>query len=217
MNFTQAVIFSSSILIAGIIGIIRYSQIRSIYRPFIYLIWIGCANEIISYFLIINHQNNIINGIVYDLFESILLLWFFKNLGVFNKKIGQFYFFIGIFIGIWVMETFFSKEFGRSYNNYFSVAYSFSIVILSINAINSLLFKERDIIKNPAFLICIGILVFFTYKVVIEMFWIYGLRESRTFRMNVYIILVYINLLCNLIYAIAILWMRKKQTFTLQF
>jgi hypothetical protein len=95
--------------------------------------------------------------------------------------------------------------------------YSLSVVLLSIHSINGILFKEREILKNPAFLICLGIVVFFTYKVVIEMFWIYGLRESRNFRLNVYIILVYINLICNLIYALAILWMRRKQAFTLQF
>ena len=32
-----------------------------------------------------------------------------------------------------------------------------------------------------------------------------------------YIILLYINFQCNLIYALAILWMKKKQAFTLQF
>jgi len=217
MSFELSVILSFSILIAGFISVIRFSKIGSLYYPFIYLIWIGCVNETISYFLVIYRSNNVVNGIIYDLCESLLLLWFFKNLGVFNRKKAIFYFFAGFFIVLWIAESFFKNHFGSAFNSYFSIGYSFSIVLLSITAINKLLFQEREIIKNPAFLICIGIVFFFTYKVVIEMFWLYGLGKSENFQSRVYIILLYINFLCNLIYALAILWMRKKQAFTLQF
>ena len=145
-------------------------------------------------------------------------MWFFKNQAVFNKRKLLFYSFLGLFILIWVVESFLSKSFGSKFNSYFAVCYSLSVVLLSIHSINSLLFKEREILKNPAFLICLGFVVFFTYRVVVEIFWLYGLfEESRSFRTNVWTILIYINLVCNLIYALAILWMRKKQAFTLQF
>ena len=215
--FELSVLFGSSILVAGTLGIIRYNKIKSDYYPFLYLIWIGCLNEIISYLLVINNQYTIVNGIIYGLCESLLLLWFFSNLGLFNKRRFLLIFLISLFIGIWIIDTFFSKAFGSAFNSYFSVVYSLSIVLLGIHAINGLLFKEREILKNPAFLICTALVVYFTYKVVIEIFWLYGLRESKYFRNNVYFILIYINLLCNLIYALAILWMRKKQPFTLQF
>ena len=192
-------------------------RLFSLLLPFIYLLWIGCINETTSYFLIINHNNSIINGIIYGLCESLFLVWFFKNQGVFNKRKLLFYSFLGLFILIWVVESFLSKSFGSKFNSYFAVCYSLSVVLLSIHSINSLLFKEREILKNPAFLISLGFVVFFTYKVVVEIFWLYGFKESRSFRLNVYAILIYINLICNLIYALAILWMRKKQAFTLQF
>lgn len=217
MSFTLAAILSFSILIAGFIALARFPRIAKIYYPFVYLIWAGCINETISYFLIINHNQTIINGVMYGIIESMMLLWFFRNIGVFNRKNWLFYCCIGLFIAIWVYESFFSKRFGSSFNNYFGIVYSLAIVLLSITAINSLLFSERDILRNPTFLICIGIVIFFTYKVLVEMFTLYGLRESRSFRMNVYVILMCINLVCNLIYALAILWMRKKQAFTLQF
>ena len=218
MSFELSAFLSlSSIWIAGIIALIRFKHIRKEYYPFIYLLWIGCINETTSYFLIINHNNSIINGIIYGLCESLFLVWFFKNQGVFNKRKLLFYSFLGLFILIWVVESFLSKSFGSKFNSYFAVCYSLSVVLLSIHSINSLLFKEREILKNPAFLISLGFVVFFTYKVVVEIFWLYGFKESRSFRLNVYAILIYINLICNLIYALAILWMRKKQAFTLQF
>jgi len=95
--------------------------------------------------------------------------------------------------------------------------YSFCVVLLGIRVINDLLFTERDLLKNPTFLICIGIIIFFTYQIIEEMFWLYGLKESAIFRQNIQSILMIINLLSNLIYALAILWMRKRQAFTLQF
>jgi hypothetical protein len=217
LSFALTAVLSFSILIAAVIAIVRYRNIRKEYYPFIYLIWIGSLNEIISFFLLMNHHYNIVNGIIYGLCESLLLLWYFKNLGVFNGKRFLLYFLVFLFVGIWFLDSFLSKDFGTRFNSYFSIAYSFPIVLLSITAINRLLFQEKEIIKNPAFLICIAMVIYFTYKVVVEMFWLYGLKESPTFRLNVIAILMLINFFCNLIYALAILCMGKKQAFTLQF
>jgi hypothetical protein len=218
MTFELSVILSlSSIFIAGILALIRFKKIRQEFYPFIFLLWLGCINESISTILAFNYSNSIINGTIYGLCESIFLLWFFRNLGIFDKHKLLLFGFLILFIVIWVIESFFSKNFGTKFNSYFGISYSLSVVLLSIHSINRLIFKEREILKNPIFLICVGFVVFFTYKVVIETFWAYGLKESRSFRINVYTILIYINLVCNLIYALAILWMRKKQAFTLQF
>src|SRR4051812_5835701 len=128
MSFTTFVIFTSSILIGSILAALKFSDIRSIYYPFIYLLWIGSLNEAISFILIMNGHNNIINGIIYDLAESILLLWFLKNLGVFFKRIYLFYGFISLFVVFWIIESFFKNRFGSNFNSYFSITYSFSIV-----------------------------------------------------------------------------------------
>lgn len=217
ISFTIAVILSFSILIAAIISIIKFSRIRNTYRPFIYLVWIGGVNEIVSFLLIINRHYNIINSVVYGLCEAMLLLWFFRNLGIFNKNKLLFYLLLLLFLSLWVIESFFFKDFGARYNSYFGITYSLPVVLLSITAINRILFEEKDILKNPVFWICIGMIIYFTYKIVVDMFWLYGLKESKNFRQSVLTILMFINFLCNLIYAMAILWMRKKQAFTLQF
>lgn len=215
-SFAVAVLFSMSILIAGLIAVFRFGHIKNMYRPFIYLIWIACLNELLSVYLVYNGHYDIINYVIYSLCESLLLLWFFRNLGAFRNRQPWLYSLIVIFIVIWVVESFFGSRFVRL-NYYFDVFYSFCVVILAIRAINDLLFTEKELLKNPTFLICMGIIIFFTYEIVEEMFWLYGLKESRIFRQNVQSILMIVNLLCNLIYALAILWMRKRQAFTLQF
>ena len=215
--FYLSAILSSSILIGGIIALFRFKHIRKIYRPFIYLIWVGSINEILNYFLITNGHDNIVNSIIYGLCESLLLIWFFRNLKMFKGKQPVYHLLISVFVSFWIVESFFSKDFGSRFNSVFSIIYAFSIVLLSITAINKLLFEEKEILKHPTFLITGGMLIYFTYKIVVEMFWLYGLKESRSFRINVLVILMFINFLCNLIYALAIVWMRRKQAFTLRF
>jgi hypothetical protein len=217
LNFTTGIIFSLSILIAGVIGVFRFAQIRDSYRPFIYLIWIGCFNELLSIYLLLHNHYNIINYTIYSLCEALLLLWFFKNLNVFKGRKNLFYLLIILFVILWVVESFFANKFGTRFSYYFDIVYSFCVVLLSIRVINDLLFTERELLRNPTFLICIGIIIFFTYQIVEEMFWVYGLKKSKIFRQNIQSILMIVNLLSNLIYALAILWMRKRQAFTLQF
>ena len=218
LSITVAVIFSLSILIAGIIALFRFAQIRDIYRPFIYLVWITCINEMLSvYLVVLKHQYNIINYTIYSLCEALLLLWFFKGLGSFKNKKGLFYFLIVLFVSVWVVESFIANRFGSKFTYYFDIIYAFCFVILSIRTVNDLLFTEKELLKNPTFLICVGIILFFTYQVIEKMFSLYGLKESKMFRQNIQSILMIVNLLSNLIYALAVLWMRKRQAFTLEF
>lgn len=217
MNYTILTILSFSILIAGVIGIFRFAQIRDIYRPFIYLIWIGCVTEIVSTYFAYVYHNNLAVGAIYRLCESLLLLWFFSKVGVFKKHIKLLYLIGGIFLAIWLADNFLSSRFDKKVTFYFDIIYALSIVLLSIRAINDLLFTEKDLLKNPTFLICMGLVIFFTYQIIQRIFWLYGLRESVEFRRSVMSILYLINCFTNLIYALAIVWMQKRQAFTFTF
>jgi len=215
-NYYTTLILSSSILIPAIIAIFRYNQISSVYRPFIYLIWIGCLAEILGAYFAYVYQNNAAVGAIYRLCESLFLLWFFSKLGIFNNHKSLLYFLTLVFIIIWFAEVFFSKSFSN-FTFYFDMAYALTIVLLSIRSVNDLLFVEKDLLRNPTFLICVGLIIFFTYQIIQRMFGLYGLKDSLDFRRNVQRILSIINCLTNLIYALAVLWMRKRQPFKFQF
>jgi len=216
-NYTVVTILSFSILIAGIIGIVRFSQIGDIYQPFIYLIWIGCITEIVSTYFAYVYHNNLAVGAIYRLCESLFLLWFFSGLGVFKKQNKILYILSGIFVVIWLADNFLSSHLTKKVTFYFDIVYALSIVLLAIRAINDLLFTEKELLKNPTFLICTGLVIFFTYQIIQRMFWLYGLRESVDFRRSIQGILHIINCLTNLIYALAIVWMKKRQPFTFSF
>ena len=63
----------------------------------------------------------------------------------------------------------------------------------------------------PVFLISIGFIIYFTYEILVEAFSLYGLNNSLEFQKNVYMILTYLNLFVNLLYALAILWIPRKR------
>lgn len=215
MNFLTAVIISFSILIAGAIAIFRYRHIHRSYYYFIYFIWAGCFNEIISFFLVINRLPNSINNNIYVLFESLLIIIFFKHLKVLKNKLKLFLSIVISTIILWSFENIIQGKI-VSVSPYFRIYYSLIIVLLSITTINNLITTVRkNVLTNSYFLICAGFIIYFTFKILIEAFWFYGLKQSGEFQFLVYNIMAYINLIINLIYALAILWMPRKQIFTM--
>jgi hypothetical protein len=82
---------------------------------------------------------------------------------------------------------------------------------MSIHVCNRLVFSfSGDLLKSPVFLICNAFTIYFTYKILVEVFWIYGLNTTKSFRTDVYIILTWINALTNILYSIAMICIPKK-------
>ena len=211
MNYKFVAFFSFSIYIAGIISAIRYNKINKAYHPFLYCIWIACGNEIISFTLTRYHNGTSINNNIYVLLESLLLSFLFKNIGAFYRS-RLFVTVIGTLIVGWLLETFVFGSITKP-DIYFRVLYSFSIVLLSINTINEIIANNKK--RNATFLLCIAFIIYFTFKVFVYAFWISGL--SSGFLSGLFAIMVYINFLTNLIYAIAVLWMPRKLEFSLPY
>jgi hypothetical protein len=153
--------------------------------------------------------------------EALLFFTFFKNMGIFEKVPRSFKIFMGSMVLLWLWEN--GVQGKITYvSSLFRITYSFFIVLMSITVINKLLILDmyrplemdsRGILRNPVFLICVGAIVFFTFKVLVEIFWLYGLDHSNAFRMKLYDILIYINLVKNGIYALAVLWILPKQKY----
>lgn len=215
MSFYVIVLLSFTILIAGIIGGVRFKHIHHTYYPLLYFFWLAGLNEIVNYSLAINGIYTLLNGNIYVLIESFLITWYFQKIGIFRRIPVLFYCILTAFGVTWAFENFIFSSI-TNVGVYFRITYSFIIVLMSIHAINNLIANNRGmLLKNASFLICIGFIVYYTYKVIIEAFFIYGLSSSIRFQDVIYDILVYINVVVNFIYALAALWMPKRQAFTL--
>ena len=217
MNKAIGDIFTLSIAIAAIIGWIRFKKINPAYYPFLFLIWIGLINELISIAIIyiVKGNSTALNNNLYSLLESLIITWQFKKWKLFHQASKLFLGIIIVFILLWGIEVFFIADINHT-GPYFRVTYSFIIILMSLSMINIILANERkNILKNPIFLICLAFSIYFTYSVIIWSFWLYGLSLSKEFLKNLTAILFYINLFSNLIYALAVLWMPTKHRFSL--
>ena len=214
MNFYVSALLSSTILIAAIIGGVRINRVHPSYYPLLFSFWLASFNELLSIYLAINRVTTILNGNIYVLLESILITWYFKRLGIFKHVPVLFYCILTALGMLWTLETFiFNTIYEMSI--YYRIFYSSLIVLMSIHTINGFITKSRGaLLKHSSFLVCIGFIIFYTYKVIIEAFFLYGLSSIR-FQIVVFDILVYINVVVNFIYALAALWMPKRQAFTL--
>lgn len=213
MNYVLNEILSLVILIPGIISVARFRATDSSYFPFLLLIWIGGVNEIISIVLINRGLETGINNNIYVLLESLLILWFLRRQRTTLSNTSFFGAILISYILFWGAENFIYSKI-TYISSYFRIYYSFVTVLLSINTVNHIFFLEkRSLLRSPLFLIGICFISFFTYKILVEVFWLYGLNNSDRFRKNVYDILLYLNLVVNLAYILAALWIPRKKEF----
>lgn len=204
---------SFSVFIAGIIAIFRYKKIASVYYPFLICIWIACINEALSYFIIkVQGRSNLVTINIYVLIEAILITFLFKKLKTFKRSEFLFYSIIGAFIIWWGVDNFILNTI-KEYDVYFRIFYSFIIVLMSISTINEMIVHNNK--RNATFLLCIAFVFYFTFKVFVYAIWISGL--SQDFLRNLFGIMAYVNLITNLIYGVAILWMPRRLEFSLPY
>ena len=210
-----SVVFGFSVIFAVIISWVRFNRIAPAFYPFIFLLWIGLLNETLSFLLNMKGLSNAINTNIYLLFESMLMLWFFERQRVFERVPRLPFLLGGLYLVFWITENLIIYSLNE-FNPYFNIFYSFITVLCSVNLINRVLLTSTGrLLLDPLFILALAFIIYHTNSVLVETFWLYGLNESKEFRINLYHILVYINLGINLVYALAVLWMPARQKFTL--
>lgn len=223
MDATVRFVLSLSIVFAVIIGIVRYRKIESSYYPFIYYVTLALVMELLVHFLTgYGFQKLIIGTVhVYSFIEFYLFAWLFHNWGLFNRRKDVFWALIGIFFVAWALISFFIHGL-KELNYYFLILYSFALIFFSVSSINKMVVHERgNIFRNPKFLICLGIIIFYTFFILVNVTYLSIFKQndniSKVFRGNLHKINVYSNLLVNFLYAVAIIWIPRKQNFTIPF
>jgi hypothetical protein len=216
MSFELNAAFSLSVGIGAAISWIRFKKADPAYLPFFTWLWIGFITEIASIFIMKRGYSNAVIYNLFSLLEAIIILWQFKKWGLFGIKTKLYYILVTVFLVTWFAEI---VERGglNQFVSFFIIGYATIIVFVSISIINSVVFKESTpLLLNSQFLICIGLIVYFTYMALIEIFWLYGLNRSSVFRIRVYDIFAFINLFTNLLFGFAALWIPMKRRYLLR-
>jgi hypothetical protein len=204
-----------SIVVPFLIGCIRFKKLSTAYYPFLLFIAIGFVNEVSSVSMVRLGYSNNINNNIYCLLRVFLITWQFKNWRLFRPNSNIHWVIIIVSLVFWLAENIYI-HFTAAVNSYFIIGSSLLIALLSITNINRLVIREHDLLlTNSEFLISLSWLFYFTFSILTEAFFIYGLAESRTFAERMYSIALFINLFTNLAYGIALLWIPTKPKFIL--
>lgn len=207
---------SFSIIIPFITGLVRRHRIADGYQPFFILIVVAVITEAINGYLIkVHHHSNAIPTNIYALTECMLIAWQFHVWGLLQSRKPIFYGLLVVFFLIWVYEDLVLGNI-TGFPPYFRFLYSFLTVLFSVNKINFMITHDnRNLLRRPDFLICIGLIIFFIYKILYEWAYQASLFGQSGITSNIIISFGYINALTNIIFAIAFLLIPARQKFTL--
>jgi hypothetical protein len=224
MNHTAEFLMSMSIIFPSIIAIVRWKKMDSSFYPFVYNLLVTLLVEILigfqrSYIITTKITN------VFSLVDFCLFAWLFHNWGLFNYNKKRFYVILGSFFLIWIYITFFFSGFSNI-NNLFLLIYSFALIFFSVTTFNKIVVQQRiNIFVNARFWICIGIIIFYSFFIVTRATDLSttsikdisnALNNKSSFKDDLQKINAYSNILVNLLYAVAVIWIpRQKNTTTL--
>lgn len=161
---------------------------------------------------------------VFSLVDFCLFAWLFYNWGLFNYNKKRFYVILVSFFASWVYITVFFSGFSNI-NNLFLLIYSFALIFFSVTTFNKIVVQQRiNIFVNARFWICIGIIIFYSFFIVTRATDLSttsigvssALNNKSSFKDDLQKINAYSNILVNLLYAVAVIWIpRQKNTTTL--
>ena len=215
LNYTFSIVIAFTIVIAAVVGIFRFRTIEEAYKPFFYYAWLNLANQILNEILIYTTGSNVVNANIYVFFEAVLFLWLYFNLKVLRSKVALFWITM-VFASIWVADNLILHKL-TTVNSLYRIVYSFVLIFLSIGLLNRIILSHTgDIRKHAGFLISVGVLIFYSFKAVVEVFYFVRLDASDQFYNRVFQIMILVSLVVYLIYGLAALCIPKKQRFTLQ-
>lgn len=213
MNKQIAFIISLGILIPLVIGILKFNRIPRSYHVLVYMLLLGTITELVSYFFFYKTSNAIPYNI-YGLFEFILFALLFRGWGNILQNKLMFYSIISVISLVWIIENI---VFGGIYiyTPVYWVCYSLCLVLMAVNQMNWLIINDRSTIyKNPIFLICIAVIIFYSYKVLMEIF--YYFAPEKGMQNNIFSVEAYVNIFFNILLAVAFLCIPRKRDFIQQ-
>ncbi len=208
-------ISTASSLLPAAGALVRYKKTPPVFFPFLFCMWLAAINDLACSALAANGYSTILTNNIYVLLEAMLLMWQFKQWEIFSKKENHSSLRLILLLTLWIVDCFFVSGIYKV-ATWFRIGYSFMLVLLAVNMLNAILFSDyKALARNSVFVICTCIIAFYTFKVFVEIFWLYGSGLSKTFRNNIYLIMILLNIVCNLFYFIATLWMPRKINFSL--
>lgn len=208
-------IFSLSVLFPTIAAFIAYARVdRTLYNvlPMLLCVCVGLATEVSFHFLAMKGiANYVVNVEIILEFVLMYVQVIYWRIGALRLK-DSYVILLGIIL--WVITTILNH--GLEIRNvYFLVLYSFILVLAGIDSMNEFLVSTKNLKKNHQFIFAFAMILFYTYSLIVEAICLNYKIFSDAFITYIFDVKIFINVLTNILFAIALLCVPKKQTFSL--
>jgi hypothetical protein len=217
MRMIVDLVFISAISIVppAAVAIFRSLRVEKEHYPFLILLVCGLVAEVMNLSAKEAGDGNQIIYNSYCLAEGMLLLWLMYNWEALRGKFLFFSLMILFVTGWWIDNFLISKP--VNVNSYYIVGYSLVISVLSANMIAKVIFSESyNLWQNPKFLVGTGLLLYFSYSCFYEVLWIAHINYMPEFKLRLYDLLNYLNIVVNLIFTLALLCLPSKPRYMLE-
>lgn len=205
-------ISAGSVVIPCIAALLKYNRLNREYLPFILMLAVALLNETISLLIVHKGYSNSINGNLYVLAEFLLItlqLYIWKER---RRKAYLVFLITGLLI--WIADNLVFQPLSVP-DSVFRLYGSFVIVFLSIDVLNKMVVAGNiTLTRNAVFLTCTAFCIYFGIKAFIEVYFAIPYPFSLGFYRSLSLMMLYVNLFINLLYAFAVIWIPSKKEFT---
>lgn len=216
MSYTLMVVLSYSIVPAAFAGLLKLRDADEVFHPILAFIILGLVNELVSTLVIRNGHSNALNNNIFSFLQVLLILFQFRRWQLFDEHHFLFKCILIMLVMTWMVQN-------RSWNNlnlflpFFRCVSSVIIVIMSIiNIIKLTIMYNRHLLKSSEFLFCTAFCIYFSTAILVEVVFYYGAGTSVELQDAIFKSGSIVNVVTNIIYLIAILWMPMKPRFIMQ-
>ena len=192
-------------LISAIWAIVIWSRVEDRFTPLLIYFVLSAICEIPGNinFLILDKGPSTLIYNLFVLIEAFLWLWLFFKWKLFRNNTYLFYTLASSFVAVYIADFIITGDMNTIFTAY-RLYYGFVLVLLSIHHVNyQIVHETKNLIKSSSFLICIGLIIMFTNKILLETFYLVFSEYS-------FGILVIVTLIFKSILMLALLWMPTK-------
>ncbi len=154
---------------------------------------------------------------VYVLAEPILLIWQFRNWKLFVGRTSLYRAILATIALAWAVLVVFGTGI-HSVTSWYRIVSFFIMTLVSLANLHFIFVQNRsDFLKSTNFIVTAACIFFFSYLLVHEMFYMYGLDKDLDFLRDVYVIVCLNNIIYTLLLAYALLWTDRRQPYLLRY
>lgn len=216
MPYVLSVIMAFSIMMPAFAGLYRYQYLQPDDRLFVLILWLGVLNELASLASVYTTGTNAVTFNCYILAENLLLVLMFYHWDIRASRSKAFITGSTLLI-VWLLDNVYNGNIQNFYG-VFGLYCSLVMMYYCIRHISRcIVFDNNSLLLNGRCLICIGLLVYFSIKIISDTFFITQLGISSQLEAQIISIVSIMNVIANLIYLYAILCLKQKAGFTLEY